>query len=82
MRSFITWTGQVAHMGEKRNAYRSLVGKPERKRPLGQPKHRQKDNIKLDVKDIGRECVNWIHLAQDREKWQVIVNMVINLWAP
>jgi hypothetical protein len=82
MRSFITWTGQVAHMGEKRNAFSSLVGKPEGRRSRGQPMHRQKDNVKLDVKEIEWECVNGNHLARVREKWQVIVTMVINLWVP
>jgi hypothetical protein len=69
-------------MGEKRNAYRILVGRPERKRPLGRPRHRWEDNIKMDLGEIGWGCVDWIGLAQDRDQWRALVNMVMNLRVP
>jgi hypothetical protein len=62
------WVGQVARMGEKRNAHRLLVGKPEGKRPLGRPRRRWVNNIKMDLLEIGWGCVDWIGLAQDRDK--------------
>jgi hypothetical protein len=62
------WAGHVARMGEKRNAYRLLVGKPEGKRPLGRPRRRWVDNIKMDLLEIGWGGVDWIGLAQDRDK--------------
>jgi hypothetical protein len=71
-------------MGEKRNAYRILVGKPERKRPLG--KHRRtcrwEDNIRMDLRDIGWGGMDWIDLAQDRNQWRAVVNTVMNLRVP
>jgi hypothetical protein len=73
------WAGHVARMGEKRNAYRFLVGKPEGKRPRGRPRRRWVDNIKKDLSDIGLGGVDWIGLAQDRDKWRVLVNAVMNL---
>jgi hypothetical protein len=66
-------------MGEKRNACRILVGKPEGKRPLGRLKHRWVDNIKMDLREIGWD---WIALAQDRDQWRAVVNAVMNLWVP
>jgi hypothetical protein len=66
-------------MGEKRNAYRLLVGKPEGKRPLGRPRHRWVDNIKLDLALIGLGGVDWFGLAQDRYRWRALVNVVMNL---
>jgi hypothetical protein len=63
------WAGHVARMGEKRNVYRLLVGKPEGKRPLGREKRRWIDNIKMDLLEIGLSVVDWIGLAQDRYKW-------------
>jgi hypothetical protein len=60
------WAGHVARMGEKRNVYRLLVGKPERKRQLGRPRYRWIDNIKMDLLEIGLNVVDWIGLAQDR----------------
>jgi hypothetical protein len=56
-------------MEEMGNAYSTLVGKPERKRPLGRPRHRWEDNIRMDLREIGWESVNWMHLAQDRDRW-------------
>jgi hypothetical protein len=66
-------------MGEKRNAYRILVGKPEGKSPLGKPKSRWLDNIAMDLREIGWDCMNWIHLTQDRDRWRALVNTVMNL---
>jgi hypothetical protein len=69
-------------MGEKRNVYRSLVGKPEGKRPLGGPKHRWIDNIKMDLLEIEVSVVDWIGLAHDRYRWRALVNSVMNLRVP
>jgi hypothetical protein len=69
-------------MGETRNAYRILVGKPEGKRPLGRPRRRWVDNIKVDLREIGRDVLDWIELAQDRDQWRVLVNTVMNLRVP
>jgi hypothetical protein len=69
-------------MGEKRNAYRLLVGKPEGKRPLGKPRRRWVDDIKMDLLEISWGVVDWIGLAQDRDKWKALVNAVLNLRAP
>jgi hypothetical protein len=65
-------------MGEGRNVYRVLVGKPEGKRPLGRPRRRWKDVIKMDLREIGLGSVEWIHLAQDRDRWRAVVNAVMN----
>jgi hypothetical protein len=73
------WAEHVARMGEKRNAYRLLVGKPEGKRPLGRSNCRWVDNIKMDLLEIGWGGVDWIRLAQDRDKWRALVNAVMNL---
>jgi hypothetical protein len=69
-------------MRETRNAYRILVGKSEGKRPLGRPRSRWVDNIKIDLREIGWVGVYWIDLAQDRDQWRALVNTVINLWVP
>jgi hypothetical protein len=69
-------------MGEKRNVYRLLVGKPEGKRPLGRPRSRWMDNIKTDLSEIGVNVVDWIGLAQDRYRWRALVNAVMNLRVP
>jgi hypothetical protein len=66
-------------MGEGRNVYRVLVGRPEGKRPLGRPRHRWEDGIKMDLREIGWGGVEWIHLAQDRDLWWALVNVVMNL---
>jgi hypothetical protein len=76
------WTGHVARMGETRNAYRILVGKPEGKRSLGRPRRRWVDNIKMDLTEIGWYGVDWIELAQDRDQWRALVNTVMNLRVP
>jgi hypothetical protein len=70
--------GYVARMGEMRNAYNILVGKPEGVRPLGRPRHRWEVNIRMDLGEIVWEGVDWIHLAQDRDQLRALVNMVIN----
>jgi hypothetical protein len=69
-------------MGEKRNVYRLLVGKPEGKRPLGRPRRRWIDNIKTGLLLIGMNVVDWIGLAQDRYRWRAVVNSVMNIWVP
>jgi hypothetical protein len=69
-------------MGEKRNAYRLLVGKPERKRPLGRPRLRRVDNIRIDLGEVGCGYVDWIGLAKDRNRWRALVNSVLNLRVP
>jgi hypothetical protein len=69
-------------MGEKRNVYRILVGKPEGKRPLGSPRHSWNDNIKMDLKEIEWSGVDWIDLAQDRDQWRALVNTVMSLQVP
>jgi hypothetical protein len=69
-------------MGEKRNAYRLLVRKPEGKRPLGRPRCRWVGNIKMDLLEIGWCGVDWIGLAQDRDKWRALLNAVMNLRVP
>jgi hypothetical protein len=69
-------------MREKRNAYRILVGKPERKRPLGRPRRRWVDNIKIDLREIEWDGVDWIDLAQDRDQWRALVIKVMNLRVP
>jgi hypothetical protein len=76
------WAGHVARMGEKRNAHRILVGKPEGKRPLGRPRCRWVDNVKMDRREIGWDGVDWIDIAQDRDQWRALVNMVLNLRVP
>ena len=69
-------------MGEGRGLYRVLVGKPEGKRPLGRPRRRWKDNIKMAVQEVGCGGMDWNGLAQDRERWRALVNAVMNLRGP
>jgi hypothetical protein len=69
-------------MGEKRNAYRILVGNPEGKRPLGRPRRRCVDNIKMDLREIGWDGVEWTDIAQDRDQWRALVKTVLNLRVP
>jgi hypothetical protein len=69
-------------MGEGRDVYRVLVGRPEGKRPLGRPRHRWEDNIKLDLQEKGIDGANWIQLPQDRVQWQAFVKTVMNLRVP
>jgi hypothetical protein len=77
--SRMRWPGHVARMGEKRNAYRLLVGKLEWKRPLGRSRRSWVDNIRMDLWDVGWGDVDWIGLAQDRDRWRALVNSVLNL---
>ena len=76
------WAVHVARMGEERAVYRVLVGKPEGKRPLGRPRRRWVDNIRMDLQDVGCGHVDWIGLAQDRDRWRTLVSAVMNLRAP
>ena len=76
------WMGHVARMGERRGVYRVSVGKPEGKRPLGRPRRRWVDNIKMDLQEVGCGNMDWIELAQDREKWRALVNAVMNRRVP
>jgi len=69
-------------MGEGIGVYRVLVGKPEGKRPLGRPRRRWDDNIKMDLQEVGCGGNDWIELAQDRDRWRTLVNVVMNLWVP
>jgi len=75
------WVGHVARMGERRGVYRCLVGKPEGKRPLGRPRHRWEDSIKVDLQEVGWG-IDWIDLVQDRDRWRALVNAVMNLRVP
>jgi transcription termination factor 2 len=76
------WAGNVAGMSKMRNAYKILVEKPEGKRPLGRPRRRWKDDIKIDLSKTGLGDVDWIHQALDRDRWRVLVKMVMNLLVP
>jgi hypothetical protein len=76
------WAGHVARMGEKMNTYRLLVGKPDGKRPLGRPRRRWVDNIRMYLGEVGWGDVDWIGLAQDRNRWRALVNSVLNFRVP
>ena len=76
------WAGHVARMGEERGAYKVLVGKPEGKRPLGRPRRRWVDNVRMDLQEVGCGYVDWIGLAQDRDRWRTLVSAVMNLRVP
>jgi hypothetical protein len=76
------WAIHVTRMGDMRNAYNILVGKPEGMRPLGRPRRRWKDNSKIDLREIRWEGLCALHLAQDREQWRALMNAVINLCVP
>jgi len=78
----IRWPGHVARTGEKRGVYRVLVGIPEGKRPLRRPRRRWEDNIKRNLQEVGCGDMEWIELAQDRDKWRALVNAVMNLEVP
>jgi hypothetical protein len=78
----MTWAVYVARMREERNSYRILAGKQEGKRPLGRPRRRCVDNIKMDLREIGLDGVDWMDMAQDRDQWRALVNTVLNLRVP
>ena len=78
----LRWAGHVAHMEQSRNAYRDLVGKPEGKRPLGRPRHRWEDIIKIDLREVDCNPGEWMDLAEDRDQWRAYVRAVMNLRVP
>ena len=73
------WAEHVARMGEGRVVHRVLVGKPEGKRPLGRPRLRWEDNIKMDLQEVGGGCGDWMELAQDRDRWRALMSTLMNL---
>jgi len=76
------WAGHVARMGQGRGVYRVLVEKPEGKRPMGRPRRRWEDNIKMDFQEVEGGCGDWTELAQDRDRWRALVSTVMNLRVP
>jgi len=76
------WAGHVARMGEERGVYRFLLGKAEGRRPLGRPRRRWVDNIRMDLQEVGCGYMDWIGLAQDRDRWRTLVSAVMNLRVP
>ena len=76
------WARHVTRMGEGRRVHRVLVGKPEGKRPLGRPRRRWEDNIKMDFQEVGGGCGDWMELNQDRDRWRTLVSTVMNLRLP
>ena len=74
--------GRVARIGERRGVYRVLVGKPEGKRPLGRPRRRWEDNIKMDLQEVECGAIDWIEVGQERDRWRALVNAVMNLRVP
>ena len=78
----IRWAGHVAHMGEDRGVHRVLVAKPKGKSPLGRPRCRWEDNIKMDLQEVGGGRGDWTELAQDRDRWRALVGKVKDFWVP
>jgi len=76
------WAGHVVRMGEESGVYRVFVGKPEGKRPLGRPRRRWVDNIRMDLQEVGCGYMDWIGLARDRDRWRTLVSAVMNLRVP
>ena len=76
------WAGHVVRMGEERGVFRVLVGKPEGRRPLGRPRRRWVDNIRMDLQEVGCGYMDWIGLAQDRDRWRTFVSAVMNFRVP
>jgi len=78
----LRWAGHVARMEEGRSAFKILTSKPKGKRPLGRPRHRWEENIRMDLEEIGINVGNWVNSAQDRDYWRALVNVALNLWVP
>ena len=78
----LRWAGHVARMEEGRGVHKVLVGTPEGKRPLGRPRRRWEDNIKMDIEELGRGCGDWMELAKDRDSWRTLVSTVMNFRVP
>ena len=78
----LRWAGHVACMGDDRGVHRVLVGKPEGKRPLGRPRHRWENNIKMDLQEVGGGRGDWMELAQDRDRWRALVGTVRDFRVP
>jgi hypothetical protein len=78
----MSWAGNVARMGEMKNAHKILGRKPEGKRPLGRPRRRWEDNIRMDRREVVWDGVDWVHLAQDREQWRDLVSTIMSLRIP
>jgi len=76
------WAGHVTHMGEERRFYMVLVGKPEGRRPLGRPRRRWVDNIRMDLQEVGFGYMNWTGLTQGRDRWRTLVRAIMNLGVP
>jgi len=76
------WAGHVACVAKRRDVYRILVGKPEGKRSIGRPRRRRKENIKMNLHEVGWGAMDWIDLAQERDRWRALVNAVMNLRVP
>jgi len=76
------WAGHVARMGEDRGVHRILVGKPEGKRPLGRPRRRREDNVKMDLQEVAGGRGDWMDLAQDRDRWRALVGKVTDFQVP
>jgi len=81
-RARMRWAGHVARMGKGTGVYRVLVGKLEERRPLGRPRRRLEDNIKIGLQEVGCGIMDWIELGQDRDRWRALVNAVMKLWVP
>jgi len=78
----VRWAGHIASTGKSRGVYRVLMGKPEGKRPLGRPRRRCEDNIKMDHQEVGCGGMEWIGVAQDRDRWRALLNAVMKLRVP
>ena len=76
------WAGHAARMEEGRGVHKVLVGKPEGRRPLGRPRRRWEDNVKMDLEEVGKGCGDWMELAQDRDRWRTLVSTVMNFAVP